>query len=230
MVGPICYVCDGRIFGRYYEDAHGNICGDCHRPESKCFTCGKQLARGKEMRLADFRVICPICYADASFTIEQKVIHGLELTLKKAGWYPCGKISFAVVDLPQLMIEKRNSNRTVMGTCNTDIWFRSSILISTEHRINVLFGLPRVSFFCSLTHELFHAWLNEMVDRYAFNPEETEWLCEHASYLLAITMGFDKFWQKKIRSSRDSYQVDSGFKTKYDVLSAREFATRVRQA
>lgn len=230
MAEPSCYVCDGRISGRYYEDAHGNICGDCHRPEIKCFTCGKQLAASKVLRLADYRVTCSVCYAEAVFAIEQKVVQGLELTLKKSGWYPNGKIFFAVVDLPQLMREKGNSNLTVLGTCNTDICFRLNIKISVEHRVNILFGLPIASFFCSLTHELFHAWLNEMVDRYAFNPEETEWLCEHASYLLAKEMKFDEFWVRKVISSRDSYQVDRGFKTKYDVLSVREFVTRLRRA
>lgn len=230
MAEPSCYVCDGRISGRYYEDAHGNICNDCHRPEIKCFTCGKQLARAKEMRLTDFRAICSGCYADAVFAIERKVIHELETMLKKSGWYPSGKIFFAVVGLPQLMREKGNSNLTVLGTCNTNICFRLNIRISIEHQVSVLFGLPRMVFLGSLTHELFHAWLNEIVDRNAFDPEETEWLCEHASYLLAKEMKFDEFWTQKVLSSRNSYQVDSGFKTKYDVLSVREFVTRLRRA
>lgn len=225
-----CYVCDQSINGRYYEDDHGHFCSGCHKPEIKCFTCGKQLAAGKEMRLADFRVICRSCYADAIFTIEQQVIHGLLLTLKKSGWYPAGKIFFAVVDLPELMREKGNSDRTVMGTCNTDVCFRLNIKISVEHRVSVLFGLPSVSFFCTLTHELFHAWLNEVVDRHTFNPNETEWLCEHASYLLAKEMKFDEFWVRKVLSSRNSYQVDSCFETKYDILSVREFVARLRRA
>ena len=225
-----CYVCGERIFGQYYEDGHGNFCRNCHRPEIKCFTCGKQSAAGKEMRLADFRVICPSCYTDAIFTIEQRVIHELELTLKKSGWYPIGKIIFEVVDLPQLARISGNSNQTVLGTCNTDICFRLNIKISVEHRVSVLFGLPKDSFYCSLAHELFHAWLNEMVDRNTFSPEETEWLCEHASYLFAREKSLDEFWIKKVLAGRDSYAIAEKFNRRYDVLSIKEFVTRLRRA
>jgi len=225
-----CYVCDGRISGQYYKDDHGSHCANCYRPEIKCFTCGKQLVLGKETRLADFRVICPGCYAEAIFAIEQEFVRELEKSLKRFGWYPSGKIFFEVVDLPRLMREKGNSKLTVLGTCNTDICFRSNIKISIEHRVSVLFGLPRASFVCSLAHELFHAWLNEMVDRNTFSPDETEWLCEHASYLFAREKSLDEFWIKKVLFSRDRYAIAEKFKGRYDVLSAKEFVTRLRRA
>ncbi|MEK7159614.1 MAG: hypothetical protein AAB575_02110 [Patescibacteria group bacterium] len=225
-----CYVCDQTINGQYYKDDHGQLCFNCHEPKVKCFTCGKQLAVGKEMRLADYRVTCPVCYAEAVFAIEQEFVSGLEKILKRSGWYPSGKIIFEIVDLPRLMIENGNSSRTMLGTCNTNVCFNLNVRVSIEHRVRALFGLPRTLFICTLTHELFHAWLNENIDRNVFSAEETEWLCEHGSYLFALEMKFDEFWIRKVVSSRDSFQVDSSFKNKYDVLSAREFVGRLRSA
>lgn len=223
-----CSVCNQRINGEYLKINDRAVCARCHHPECLCYSCGRQMVPGREMRLADFRTICHLCYADAIFFLDQKIIVELKKSMEKLFCYPAVWPTFEVVGINKLMELAGNSSKTVSGKCITDIEICGQRRRVVAHTILVLFGLPREHCFCVLTHELFHAWLHENVDDGALKANEVEWLCDHLALLFAQIFNFNEQWQKKMQYSRDHDRVSDSFKKKIVSLSVRQLLEHLK--
>jgi hypothetical protein len=186
-----CNVCNLIIEGEYLVDNWGNnshkkhgdsdaaFCDSCSRfisePTSKGFT-----------KYNDGRKICGICQETEIIEVHQTVPSKLKVIeqLNAVGFkYIPSLIKVTLTDKITInkMLGTSMTNNT-HGCTQTVVKSANGKLISKEHSIAMLYGLPKLHFEGILAHELLHVWLNEK--NLDMPDHETEGFCNLGADLI----------------------------------------------
>jgi hypothetical protein len=167
---PSCSVCTLPLEGKYLIDNWDNVAHINHNgyKTNLCHSCSRIISPKTSnggVKYADNRYVCGICritevVSDDQINLsKQRVINQLH----EAGFdYIPNYISVSLSDKNNL--NKRlgvNLEQNSHGYTKTIVKKENKKVISTEHSIFILYGLPRLKFEGVLAHELIHVWLNE---------------------------------------------------------------------
>lgn len=191
---PICCVCQRACFV-YYKSFWGIVCKECYDLNLACFSCQRQLSKNQVLRLADFRIICSSCAASAVFELDPHLISETSDALKIIGVEVKKPVMFHVVDLDTLKkLGGRTWKTTELGLCSTTYDPNFRLPRAIEHKIFLLFGLPRQKLQGVLAHELHHAWLFEKHHTQSLGKEEAERVCDNTAYQLHQILKHEAIW------------------------------------
>jgi hypothetical protein len=167
---PCCSVCTLPLEGKYIRDNWGNMSHLNHNnyKTNICHSCSRIISQKTSnggIQYGDSRYVCGICRITEIISDEQinQSKQRVIIQLNEAGFdYIPNYISVCLSDKKTLNQRlgvnlKENSH----GYTKTIVKKENNKIVSIEHSIFILYGLPRLKFEGVLAHELIHVWLNE---------------------------------------------------------------------
>lgn len=167
---PSCNVCSLPLDGKYLRDNWNNLSHVSHNgyKTNICHSCSRIISiktSNGGVKYDDNRYVCGICRITEVTTDEQINTSKLRVinNLNDVGFdYIPNYISVCLSDKNTL--NKRlgvSLEQNSHGYTKTIIKRENKKIVSIEHSIFILYGLPRLKFEAVLAHELLHVWLNE---------------------------------------------------------------------